>query len=204
MNTFEDVCIIGLTGQSGAGKTTVSKIFADNGFCIIDADGISRDVSNKKEFLIEVKELYHDCVTDEGLDRRKLAGIVFNDKKALNEYTSLIYPYITYEVFDLIKRFKANEEKFILLDAPTLFESGLDSICNCIVSVTAPLETKIERLLKRDGIPYEMVYSRLSAQNSESFFAQRSDYLISNDSSADDLNEKVKNVITLIKERFDA
>lgn len=204
MNTFENVSIIGLTGQSGAGKTTVSKQFAESGFCVIDADDISRNVSKRKDFLAEVCELYPECVTDEGLDRKKLANIVFNDKKALDEYTSLIYPYITCEVFDIIKHHKSHGEKLILLDAPTLFESGLDAICHLIVSVTAPLEAKIERLLKRDGIPYEMIYSRLSSQNTESFFACRSDYLISNDSTADDLYDRVKEVITSIKERLNA
>lgn len=204
MNTFENVTIIGLTGQSGAGKTTVSKIFSENGFCVIDADAISRKVATDKSFLGEVYELFPDCVSNEGLNRQKLAGIVFNNEKALDDYTSLIYPYITFEVFKLIKYYKTNGGKLILLDAPTLFESGLDVICNCIVSVTAPLELKIQRILARDGIPYEMVRSRLSSQNSESFFAMRSDYLISNDSTALDLTDKTHAVISSIKERFNA
>lgn len=202
MNTFENVTIVGLTGQSGAGKTTVSKIFNENGFCVIDADAISRKVATDKSFLGEVYELFPDCVSNEGLNRQKLAGIVFNNEKALDDYTSLIYPYITFEVFKLIKYYKTNGGKLILLDAPTLFESGLDVICNCIVSVTAPLELKIQRILARDGIPYEMVRSRLSSQNSESFFAMRSDYLISNDSTALDLTDKTHAVISSIKERF--
>lgn len=204
MNTFENVTIIGLTGQSGAGKTTVSKIFNENGFCVIDADAISRKVATDKSFLCEVYELFPDCVSNEGLNRQKLAGIVFNNEKALDDYTSLIYPYITFEVFKLIKYYKTNGGKLILLDAPTLFESGLDVICNCIVSVTAPLELKIQRILARDGIPYEMVRSRLSSQNSESFFAMRSDYLITNDSTALDLTDKTHAVISSIKERFNA
>lgn len=204
MNTFENVTIIGLTGQSGAGKTTVSKIFNENGFCVIDSDAISRKVATDKSFLGEVYELFPDCVSNEGLNRQKLAGIVFNNEKALDDYTSLIYPYITFEVFKLIKYYKTNGGKLILLDAPTLFESGLDVICNCIVSVTAPLELKIQRILARDGIPYEMVRSRLSSQNSESFFAMRSDYLISNDSTALDLTDKTHAVISSIKERFNA
>ncbi len=204
MNTFENVTVIGLTGQSGAGKTTVSKIFNENGFCVIDADAISRKVATDKNFLGEVYELFPDCVSEEGLNRQKLAGIVFNNEKALNKYTSLIYPYITNEVFKLIRYFKNNGAKLILLDAPTLFESGLEVICNCIVSVTAPLELKIQRILARDGIPYEMVRSRLSSQNSESFFAMRSDYMISNDSTAEDLANKALAVIDSIKERFNA
>ncbi|MBQ8623545.1 MAG: dephospho-CoA kinase [Oscillospiraceae bacterium] len=204
MNTFENVTIIGLTGQSGAGKTTVSKIFSSNGFSVIDADAISRKVATNGIFLNEVAELFPDCVINGELERRKLAGIVFNDKKALDDYTSLIYPYITFEVFKLIRYYKSHGEKLILLDAPTLFESGLDAICDCIVSVTAPLDLKIQRILERDGIPYEMVHSRLSSQNTESYFANRSDYLISNDSTADELNNKTLLVIDSIKERFNA
>ncbi len=204
MNTFENVNIIGLTGQSGAGKTTVSQIFSENGFGVIDADKVSRNVATFPAFLKEVKELYPDCVTDNSLDRKKLAGIVFNNEKALDEYTSLIYPYITCEVFKLIRNFKTDGIKFILLDAPTLFESGLDVICNCIVSVTAPLELKIQRILERDGIPYEMVRSRLSSQNTEDYFASRSEFLIVNNSTAEDLKLKTLSVIQSVKERFNA
>lgn len=204
MNTFDNVSIIGLTGQSGAGKTTVSKIFSDNGFCVIDADSISRNVAQNPNFLDEVGELFPDCISDGKLERKKLANIVFNNKKALDDYTSLIYPYITFEIFKLIRYYKSQGALLIILDAPTLFESGLDEICKCIVSVTAPLNMKIERLLARDGIPYEMVYSRLSSQNNEDFFAQKSDYLISNDSTEDELYRKTISVINSIKERFNA
>lgn len=204
MNTFECINIIGLTGQSGAGKTTVSVLFAENGFAVIDADKVSREVAKFKPFLDEVAIYFPDCVSDSGLDRQKLAGIVFNDKAELDFYTSLIYPYITTAVFNIIKEYKNCGETLILLDAPTLFESGLDDICDAIVSVTAPLDMMIERIIERDGISRELAKSRLSSQHSAAWFIDRCDYNISNDGELSKLEASVNCVINDIKERFNA
>lgn len=202
MNIFDNVNIIGLTGQSGSGKSTVSDFLRKENFAVIDADEVSRSVAKNNKFLKEVMACYPDCVADSDLDRKKLAGIVFNNPSELEKYTSLIYPYITFEVFKLIRSYKTSGHKIIILDAPTLFESGLNDICNSIISVVAPFEVKVKRLLERDGIPCEMVYSRINAQNSESFFESRSDYLIVNDSTIEELECKVKSLVNKIGEKY--
>ena len=90
MSLSDKICVVGLTGQSGAGKSSVSRIFQKNGFPIIDADEISRSVAQTNEFLREVKELFPDCVDELGLDRKKLAAIVFNSPDKLRSYTDII------------------------------------------------------------------------------------------------------------------
>lgn len=203
MSLSDNVYIIGLTGQSGAGKSTVSKIFSQNGLPVIDADCISREVSRGEDFLKETAELFPDCVAGGKLDRRKLASIVFNDPQKLLSYTNIIYPYITKAVFSEIKRLKEQANTVIILDAPTLFESGLDDICAAVVSVIAPMELKIKRILERDNIPVELVYSRLGSQNSEEYFKSRSDYVIENDSDLDSLKEKTLDIIAKLAKRFE-
>lgn len=204
MGLFEsdNIRVIGLTGQSGAGKSTVSGIFASEGFPTVNADEISHNVSSNRSFLSEVSGLFPDCVTDMGLDRQKLAGIVFCDIEKLKSYTDIIFPYITREIFRCIEACKAQNERLVLLDAPTLFESGLDDICSSVVSVIAPMELKIQRVLERDGIPVEMVKSRLGSQKSDDMFISKSQFTIVNNSDIDSLREKTLSVIEELRRLY--
>lgn len=202
MSLFDNITIVGLTGQSGAGKSTVSAMIRSNDLAVIDADKASHAVAAYQEFIEEVGKAFPDCVENGSLIRQKLAGIVFNDREKLNAYTSIIYPYITKRIFDEISSLKQSGERIIVLDAPTLFESGLDSLCKSVISVVAPMEIKLARLLERDGIPVELISSRLSSQKSEDYFKERSDYIIVNDSDFNSLEAKTEATVKSIRERF--
>lgn len=204
MNTLEGITVIGLTGQSGAGKSTVSEIFSACGIPVIDCDKIAHRVSGFPDFLKDVSKVYPDCVDGSGLLRKKLGAVVFNDRAKLREYEKIIFPYITAEIFKEIRMLKQSGERLVILDAPTLFESGMDSVCTEIISVIAPFDVKLRRVLERDNIPVEFARSRLSSQISEKFFYDRSDTVIVNDSSLEVLTEKAKAIAGELKERFNA
>jgi dephospho-CoA kinase len=202
MSLFDNITIIGLTGQSGAGKSTVSVMLRANDLAVIDADKISHAVAGHPEFVAEVGRAFPECVENGAVMRQKLAGIVFNNREKLNAYTDIIYPYITKSIFDEIYALKQSGESIIVLDAPTLFESGLDSICKSVISIVAPMEVKLARLLERDGIPVELISSRLSSQKSEEYFKERSEYVIENDSDLNALESKTEETVRHIRERF--
>lgn len=204
MGLFHGVHIIGLTGQSGAGKSTVSCFMRANDFSVIDADGISKQVAATECFLKEIEKSFPECVLDGALDRKRMAAAVFNSPEKLKKYTEIIYPYIIKEVFNTVYRIKSAGESIVIFDAPTLFESGLNSICDGVISVIAPIEVKIKRILERDGIPVDMVYSRLGSQKSEEFFKNNSDYLINNNGDLNSLEDAVFSMSEKIKERFNA
>ena len=128
MNDLDEVLIVGLTGQTGAGKSTVSKIFAENGFSVINADNIARLVVEKgTKCLNEIIELFgsHILNNDGSLNRKSLADIVFSDKKKLEMLNTITYPYITGEILNQINNFSENGKRLILLDAPTLLKRSL-------------------------------------------------------------------------------
>ncbi|MCD8108036.1 MAG: dephospho-CoA kinase [Oscillospiraceae bacterium] len=204
MGLFESdkIRVIGLTGQSGAGKSTVSGIFSEEGFPTINADEISHAVSSYQSFLEEVSLLFPECVSENGLDRRKLAGIVFCNGEKLKTYTDIIFPYISREIFRKIESFRLSGESLVLLDAPTLFESGLDDICSSVVSVIAPMELKIQRVLERDGIPVEMVESRLGSQKSDDMFISKSQFTIVNNADIESLRIKTISVIDELRRLY--
>ncbi len=205
MNTLSGVMVVGLTGQTGAGKSTVAKVFEENGFAIIDADIVARKVVEKgTQCLDEIADFFgNGVITDEGtLNRPALAGIVFSDKAKLETLDTIIYPYITGEILNMIKRFSAEGEKLILLDAPTLFESHADDFCEIIISVLADPDIREQRIISRDGITSEQARKRMNSQMSEDFFISHSDYIIQNNGHITLVNEISKEVSDRIKDLF--
>lgn len=198
--------IIGLTGQSGAGKTTVCNTFEKNGFAIINADVVAREVMSKdSECLKKTSEVFGNILSEDGtLDRHKLAGIVFNNGDKLKIYENIIFPYIISSIKDKINEYKENKEDYVLLDAPTLFESGADSLCDIIISVIADRNIRLERILKRDGITPGQAESRLNSQWEDDFYTKKSDYVIKNNNSLYSLENNAMNIINLIKEQSNA
>lgn len=205
MNSLEGVMVVGLTGQTGAGKTTVCKVFSENGFSVINADHISRLVMEKGQpCLAEICEFFgKDILLENGnLDRPKLAGLVFTDKKKLELLNSITYPYITAEILKMIRKLSAEGKKLILLDAPTLFESRADDFCELIISVISREEFRAERIMKRDNISRESAQYRMDSQLKEEFFRTHSDFIIKNNSDIDNLFAVATEVTDKIKDYY--
>lgn len=184
MNSLSGVMIVGITGQTGAGKTTVCEVFQENGFAIINADMITRAVQCKgSPCLKEIDECFKEkVITDEGeLDRRAMAKLVFSNKRKLELLNSICYPYITCEILRIIREYSAAGNKLIILDAPTLFESRADDFCELIISVVANKESRLARIMSRDGLTREHALSRMHSQRDEKFFLSNSDFIIRND-----------------------
>lgn len=201
MTELPRVKIIGLTGMSGAGKSTVSRTFAENGYYVIDCDSVARETAGAgSPFLRELAGRFDGFVRADGtLDRAAVAGAIFADgvKRAL--YNKIIYPYITYNVIARIKRAAQDGEQYVLLDAPTLFEARLDGICADIVSVIAPAQTCAERIMRRDGLSAQGAQARLSAQHGAQFYASRSRCVIENSGTGHELCEKARAVAESLK-----
>ena len=197
MLKLPNINIVALVGMSGAGKSTVCKRFADSGYSVIDCDIIAREVAEDKAFLREVSDKITPALinADGSLCRPKTAELIFNDNKMRKKYNNIIYPYITYKVIERVKQSECD----IMLDAPTLFEARLDSICTHIVSVCADADVCIDRIVKRDNITRELASARLSSQHDMSFYRSRSDYCIINNASEEQLYEQADKVIYSLK-----
>lgn len=170
--------VIGLTGPTGAGKSTVAAAFAAHGCKIIDADQLARSAVEITECVNALKKEFGADIVETGgvLNRQLLAKRAFaNPQKAarLNEIT---HPIILREVLAQIEQ--AAENQTVVLDAPLLFESGADRFCAKTVAVTAPVEVRLSRVVQRDSIPVELARARIAAQHEESYYTQRADYVV--------------------------
>ncbi len=174
--------IIGLTGQTGAGKSTVCDFLREKGLFVIDCDKVARSVTEKgsKTLSLLAEAFGNDIILEDGsLNRRELASIAFESAEKTALLNSITHPAITDAINKVIAEHK-NEN--IILDAPTLIESGVYKLCDKIVSVLADAVVRKERIMARDGITSEEAEKRMSAQKDDSFYNEYSDAVIFNNS----------------------
>ena len=175
---------IGITGNMGSGKTTVSKIFGVLGIPVFYADDEAKNVMINDAILITgIKTTFGDDAyfADNTLNRKYIAGIVFNDAAQLAKLNALVHP-ATFRAFDGWLK-KQTGAPYILKEAALLFESDSFKLCDYTIMVQAPLKTRVERVMRRDGLSRLEVESRNSNQFSEEKKSALADYIIKNDGS---------------------
>ena len=189
--------IIGLTGSSGSGKGYVDSVFAKNNIRYIDTDKIVHKLyEGGNECVEEIRHSFGDGVIfpDGSVNRKRLGEIVFGDRSALDLLNHTVHRYVAAIVSDLIDQCKKNNEKALVIDAPMLFESGLDRVCDIKLAVVADEKTKIERIMNRDGISAESAALRLGNQHSDVFFIYNCDFVIYNN-AGDDAEKQIADFI---------
>ncbi|MBQ6872830.1 MAG: dephospho-CoA kinase [Clostridia bacterium] len=192
--------IIGLTGQTGSGKSTVCTILEKQGYYICDCDKISKEVMADGASLLYVlaKAFGDDILDGDHLNRRLLADKAFREKDLTELLNSITHPAILKKCKeDMSKAFEEGYEHAVL-DAPTLFESGADKLCDYIVSVSAPENVRLKRILLRDKIHIDQAKTRMGAQKDESFYIENSDFVIRNYPPFD-LDEQVRELVEEIR-----
>ena len=194
--------VIGLTGQTGAGKSTVRKLLKAKGAAVIDADFVAHEVAdNNLSCLTDIVEHFSCMVLDEKgkLNRRALGRIVFSDRKKLALLNKIMFPYIVSAIKGQVTAYEQAGAQIIVIDGATLIESGCAKMCSVLVSVTADEETRLTRIIHRDGISKRDAVRRVSAQNPEEFYIKASDYVIKNNGTPGDLERAAEKVLDEIE-----
>lgn len=173
--------ILGITGGSGGGKTTVLRQAKKLGALLLDCDEIYHEllISNP-QMLWEIENRFPGTVENGALNRKKLGGFVFHDPKALQDLNAITHRYVKDEV---LRRIGESKAPFAVIDAIALFESGLDKLCDATVAVTAPMERRVARLMAREGISEDYARARIQAQKPDSYYETHCTHIIYNDYS---------------------
>ena len=179
--------ILGITGGTGGGKTTLLKLLESKGFRILDCDVIyHRLLETDKELLATIEENFPGTVTGGVLDRKKLGGLVFAQGERLAKLNEITHGAVRDEVIRLLEATSGN----VAIDAIGLFESGISRLCDVTVAVIAPEEIRVRRLMARDNISEEYARARIGAQRSQAEFSALCDVTLENDGSREAFYEK--------------
>lgn len=181
--------VIGLTGPSGAGKSELCRLISKRAIPCIDADKVYHSLLTPDSPCTEAltEEFGREILDGSGTpDRKKLGEIVFSSKEKLERLNSIVLRFVIENIKTTIAALDNAGVKNIIIDAPTLIESGFHLECDVVVSVIASRESRIKRICERDGINEDAAKKRVDSQHPDEFYISHSDIVISNDSSADD------------------
>ena len=179
--------ILGITGGTGCGKTTLLDVIREQGGLILDCDEIYHQLlQTDTDLLGSLESRFPGTVENGVLLRKKLGNIVFSDEKALLDLNRITHSAVKREV---IRRLETTP-KLAAIDAIALFEGGLAPLCDLTVAVTAPLEERVRRLMARDSIPEDYARSRIAAQHDAAWFREKCDFLLENDGTREAFRKK--------------
>lgn len=184
--------VIGITGSSGAGKSTICEILEINyNVKVLNADKIARRLSKKgTNYTNDIVEKFGNNILDEDgeLKRGRLAEIIYNDAEKRKELNNCTFKYIREEIEKEIK----DDDTIYIIDAPLLFECELDKICDKTIGVISKKELQLDRIVARDNIDYESAEKRLQAQEENEFYIQRCDRIIENNNDFAHIAQEVE------------
>ncbi len=184
--------IIGITGGTGAGKTTVLGVLESLGALAIDCDAVYHELlENSSEMKCELGQAFPGVLKDGRIDRRALGAVVFSDKELLETLNGITHKFVDREINRRIAQWRQQGGTLAAVDAIALIEGGFGEKCDFIVGVTAPAEVRAKRIMEREGISREYAMARISAQRPDSFFEANCEYMLVNDcKSADEFRKK--------------
>jgi dephospho-CoA kinase len=187
--------VIGLTGGIGTGKSEVSRIFAESGARVLNADKIANQITDTNlQVIQQIKAHFGEHIyTSEGcLDRKQLGHLVFEAPQALRTLNQIVHPHLHAALKTEIQFHRElNSDQPLVIEVALLYEIGLEHEFDLVIVVSSIPSSIIERITKRDGIPWQEVMHRISTQLPQSEKEQRADIVIQNDSDLTHLREKV-------------
>ncbi|MEA1975806.1 MAG: dephospho-CoA kinase [Bacillota bacterium] len=195
--------VIGITGGIASGKSTITNYLIAEGYIVIDADKIAREVVEVDSVGIKkIEEIFSKNVInrDKTLNRKKLRAIVFNDKEELNKLNKITHPLIISEIKNKIAYYlNQNDIEIVFLDCPLLFEMGLDILTNSNWLISSSINNQINRLKKRDNITTLEAENIISFQMPLDEKRKKADIVIENNGTIEKLINNFKNILNEVQ-----
>ena len=189
----EGLTILGITGGTGCGKTTALRTLEELGALIIDCDAVYHELLiENKEMLSAIDIAFPGVVTGGVLDRKALGAVVFSDTEALSRLNSITHSYVGLEIDRLLENWAMAGGRLAAIDAIELFGGNLAERCKATFAVLADRDKRVERIMARDSISREYAALRVDAQKPDSYFEEKCDYILKNNSTEEEFREKCR------------
>ena len=183
---------VGLTGGIGSGKTTVAKGLEQLGAALIDADSKGHIVLEIPEIKLQLADVFgNDIFVEQQIDRKKLAERAFANSDSIRHLNRIVHPKILTLIAEDLQTLSRQDYPYIVIDAALLFEVNLDKLCDCTVTVDAPVDQCFERVQKRNQLSKSQIRKRMRFQLSFSEKREKADYVLLNDVTLDQLQRKI-------------
>ena len=189
----EGLTILGITGGTGCGKTTALRTLEELGALIIDCDAVYHGLlMENRELLAEIDSAFPGVVSGGVLDRKALGAVVFSEAEALARLNGITHKYVGLEIDRLLENWAMSGGRLAAIDAIELFGGNLAGRCKATFAVLADRDKRIERIMARDGITREYAALRVDAQKPDSYFEEKCDYILKNNSTEEEFREKCR------------
>jgi len=184
---------IAVTGGIGTGKSLVCRFFESQGYYVINADLIAKNLMANDEKVKEklIKAFGKNVFDKNGLNKKFISNLIFSDEKNLNKINSIVHPAAIKKITELAET-ELLLKDIVFVESALIFEAKRENLYDYILLVTSPLEKRIERIMNRDKISKEEILSRINAQMSDDEKKKKSHFIINNDSTEEELQKKAK------------
>jgi len=196
--------IVGITGSFGSGKTTVADMLRARGAKVIDADKVAQDLiaPQGRCFSKVVRFFGKEILTRGGIDRCKLAAIVFRQPSALKKLCNMTHPFVAQHIKQEVSRYRQKKtRRLLVLDVPLLFEAKLEKMCDYVVVVRANRKAQIARLKERNHFTQAEILRRMKAQMPIAFKVAQADFVIHNQGSFQQTKKQVEELCLELKKK---
>jgi dephospho-CoA kinase len=193
---------IAITGGIGSGKSKIVELLQEKGFPTFSCDDIYKDVAQNTKYIKQVATYFPECVINNLLDKKRLAEIVFKDKKRRDQLNAIAHPLIMQTLYSQMENCNSN---FVFAEVPLLFEGNFEKDFDFVIIIQRDLEKRICSIKKRDGLSNEEIHSRLksqidyTSQESKKYFEKSNFFIIENNGSIEDLKIRLNNIIALLQ-----
>ncbi len=182
--------IIGITGGTGSGKTTVLRLFKKLGAYALDADEVYHDLlRGGGELTVAIAARFPNALVDGRIDTKRLGREVYNNPEALAELEKITHGFVLTEFEKRLQEANADGYVSAVIDAIALFESGSNRMCDAVIGVLAPAEIRISRIAARDNIDIQYAQMRINAQKKDEYYREHCDYILENSGEPAELEE---------------